>query len=827
MDFDDPGRIFLGKLAEYTGAWLSNGECHHAVSLVLSDRTAGEDRRVNLIAIFSAGGLGVIFALGCALWVNREQLRRLNRDVTRILFLLFVVMAYVFLSNSLEWMGLTNVLDPYEDYAEVVWPLLWGAALYVWIQSSMVNALLHSTRILEHVQHLTAGIMDTSPTGIIVVGRDGNISFANAYAGRIIGISKEDLLQYSYDELAQLLIGHQITPIPREELPFHQVMINKSAIHRVRMPIKSRGGDIRELSINAAPLMDENGDIERVVIVLNDVTDLVQAEYQVTHLNAVLRATRAMSQLVARERNPDQLLEQVCRVLVEARGYRYAWILRSDPHRQFIAAAESGCELPVESMRAALFNHMLPCVAEMEVMETGACRARIINCSECAFQDSDMPGIQQAISVCIEYNKINYGKLVVGVTAGFEVDADESALLQEAATDLAFALYAIEQEKARQQVEANLALKVDAEVNFQERLRTLVEINNELALSGSADELCLRAIEIGTRSLKFDRMGIWLQGELNPQILVGSFGIDEMGNVRDERHIRRKAQDEFARFADAHQAVVTRFVDVELHNQLGEVVGKGMQMTAGIWDGHRFIGLLDIDNLFEQRELDTYDEEILGLFAATLGHLYSRIRAEERLQNALVLHQQRAAQQEALNAIIARAATATELEELVVLVLRRTLLALNLDSGCVWALDVQSSIGSCQGIVEPLLQQVVNSGVDADAILSVEDVKAINIALSVEMYPGWFADVTAALQAHSVHSFLAVPVMSGTERIGGLVFTSDHPVAWTREERGLVAAVAQQLGSTAERITLLAEVQNQVTRMQTVMDAVPDGVILL
>lgn len=782
---------------------------------------------MNLIAIFSVCGLGVILTLGCVLWGKREQLLRLNRDVTRIITFLFLVMAYVFLSNALEWVGLSNALDPYEDYAEVVWPLLWGAALYVWIQTGMVNALLRSTTALEHVQHLTAGIMDTSPTGIIVVGSDGNINFANAYAGNIIGISKEKLLQHSYDELAQLLIGYHITPISREELPFHQVMIKKSAIHSVRLAINSRGGDIRELSVNAAPLMDENGDIERVVIVLNDVTDLVKAEYQVTHLNAVLRATRAMGQLVARERNPDLLLEQVCRVLVEARGYKYAWIVRSEPRGQIIAAAESGREISLDAMQTALLNHKLPCLADTEVMETGTCSARIIDCSECAFQYAYMPGITQAISVCLEYNKINYGILVVGVTAGFEVDADESLLLQEAATDLAFALYGIAQEHARQQVEANLALKVDAEANFQERLRVLVEINNELALSGSADELCLRAVEMGTRRLKFDRMGIWLRGELNPQILVGSYGIDEVGNVRDERHIRRKVQDEFERFADANGAVVTSYVNVELHNQLGDVVGKGMQMSAGIWDGHRFIGLLDIDNLFGQRRLDTYDGEILGLFAATLGHLYSRIRAEERLQNALALHQQRAAQQEALNAIIANAATATELEALVVLVLRRTLSALNLDSGFVWALDVQSSTGTCQGVVQHLLQQVVDSGVDADAILTVADVKAINVVLSVEMYPGWFADVTAALQAHSVHSFLAVPVMRGTERIGGLVFTSDHPVAWTREERGLVAAVAQQLGSTSERIKLMAEVQNQVSNLQTVMDAVPEGVILL
>lgn len=778
---------------------------------------------MNLIAAFNACGFGMTIVLVVALWVNRRRMQLMHRDVTRIMVPLFLVMAYVFLSNTLKWLGITTALDLYKDYAEMVWPLLWGVALYVWIQRNLYNELLLSTAALEQVRHLTEGIMDTSPIGIVVVDNEGNISFANEYAEQIMGLTRNEISQQSYDELASLMLDERA----RDQLPYYRVMTTKSAIHNARIPITARGGGTRELSVSAAPLFDEDGEIERVVLVLNDVTDLVQAQHQVAHLNSVLRATRAISQLVARERNPEHLLDRVCNVLVEARGYKYAWIFRRDPHPQLIAASESGWVLPIESIQDALLNNGLACVAELMAMETGPCSARIIDCSSCAFQNSNSLGIDQAISVCLEYDGTKYGVLMVGITAGFEVDADEPVLLQDAATDLAFALHGIAQEQARQRAEVNLALKVSAEESFQGRLRMLVEINNELALSGSTDELCRRAVELGTQGFSFDRMGIWLRGELDSQILVGSFGIDEFGNVRDERHIRRREQDEFARFAGAQRAVVTSFPEAELHNQLGEVVGKGMQMTAGIWDGYQFIGLLDIDNLFEHRKLDAYDEEILGLYAATLGHLYSRIRAEERLQDAVLLHQQRATQQEALNAIIANAAIATELEVLVDLVLRRTLFALGLDSGSVWALDVQSSEGACKGVVLPLLQQVVDSGVEADAILAVEDVKAINVVLTEVVYPDWADDVAAALQAHSIQSFLAVPVMSGMERIGGLVFTGDHPIQWTREVRGLVAAVAQQLGITAERIKLLAEVQNQVDRMQTVMDTVPEGVVLL
>ncbi len=89
---------------------------------------------MNLIAIFSACGLGMLGMLGVFLWANRRRMKLRHRDVNRVIVPLYMVMVYVFLSNTLEWLGITTMLDPFEDYAEMLWPLLWGVALYVWIQ---------------------------------------------------------------------------------------------------------------------------------------------------------------------------------------------------------------------------------------------------------------------------------------------------------------------------------------------------------------------------------------------------------------------------------------------------------------------------------------------------------------------------------------------------------------------------------------------------------------------------------------------------------------------------------------------------------------------
>jgi hypothetical protein len=63
---------------------------------------------------------------------------------------------------------------------------------------------------------------------------------------------------------------------------------------------------------------------------------------RVEHLNAVLRAIRTVNQVIAREKDPDRLLQGICDGLVETRGYRYAWIALLDPSARPTATASAG-----------------------------------------------------------------------------------------------------------------------------------------------------------------------------------------------------------------------------------------------------------------------------------------------------------------------------------------------------------------------------------------------------------------------------------------------------------------------------------------------------
>ncbi|OPX23304.1 MAG: hypothetical protein B1H04_03820, partial [Planctomycetales bacterium 4484_123] len=184
-----------------------------------------------------------------------------------------------------------------------------------------------------------------------------------------------------------------------------------------------------------------------------------------------------------------------------------------------------------------------------------------------------------------------------------------------------------------QNVQEAIRRQERAERGFMDRLKVLHEVVNELSLAESFDELCRRAVELGRDRLGFERVGLWFCTE-DPQIMVGSFGIDEHGRIRDERGYRNRVLKEWlSRIVSREElgAIVERNLTLDE----GTKVRRGaMRAVAGLWDGHRVLGFLCVDNLFSGRPLDRYQCELLALYASALGHLCTRRRAQDALASS-------------------------------------------------------------------------------------------------------------------------------------------------------------------------------------------------
>lgn len=166
---------------------------------------------------------------------------------------------------------------------------------------------------------------------------------------------------------------------------------------------------------------------------------------------------------------------------------------------------------------------------------------------------------------------------------------------------------------------------------FQEKLKTLHEVTGDLAITRSFDDFCRQAIELGRSKLGFERLGLWFYDPKDPDFLLGAFGTDENGQIRDERHQRVSSDMSDMALVQYGRAYVSTTPDAPLYNDHQETIGHGWKASAQVWDGQRTIGWLSTDNLFSQRPGNDYDLELLVLYADMLGHLTAARQSEEAL----------------------------------------------------------------------------------------------------------------------------------------------------------------------------------------------------
>jgi PAS domain S-box-containing protein len=167
-----------------------------------------------------------------------------------------------------------------------------------------------------------------------------------------------------------------------------------------------------------------------------------------------------------------------------------------------------------------------------------------------------------------------------------------------------------------------------------ERLTRVLGALNELSKARSLDALCRRAMELAIDRLGFDRIGMCFLSEDHSTVL-GVYGTDENGRLRDERHLRRpvRTTPTVRKLLD-NPASVLFFENEVLYNDKVEKVGVGDHAVARLWNGEEVIGILAVDNLIRRKPIDRQDLEILDLYATALGHLCTLKKTEEALRES-------------------------------------------------------------------------------------------------------------------------------------------------------------------------------------------------
>ncbi|MBN1991796.1 MAG: PAS domain S-box protein [Anaerolineae bacterium] len=155
------------------------------------------------------------------------------------------------------------------------WP--WPAGIKRFFQNGLA-ARKQTEQALRREHSLLAWIMETSPAGITIVNRAGQIIFANVQAEKVLGLTKTEITDRAYNAPEWRITDYQGRPFPDEKLPFRRVMATGQPVSNVRHAIEWPDGRRVLLSVNGAPLLDESDQVERVVFTIEDVTERAHAE---------------------------------------------------------------------------------------------------------------------------------------------------------------------------------------------------------------------------------------------------------------------------------------------------------------------------------------------------------------------------------------------------------------------------------------------------------------------------------------------------------------------------------------------------------------------
>jgi PAS domain S-box-containing protein/putative nucleotidyltransferase with HDIG domain len=178
--------------------------------------------------------------------------------------------------------------------------------------------------------------------------------------------------------------------------------------------------------------------------------------------------------------------------------------------------------------------------------------------------------------------------------------------------------------------------RLAAEAREGDHRRSLENLSALLAGFSSTrdiDELCRAAVERAPRVLGIDRMALWFRSD-EPNVVAGTFGVDESGALRDERasRVRVSPTSLMGRILYQREPVVMQH-EVPLRNDRGVEVGRGDAAIVAITAERDVLGCLCVDNLRTHRRIDERQAQLLFIFGSAFGQFYRRARAENSLRD--------------------------------------------------------------------------------------------------------------------------------------------------------------------------------------------------
>lgn len=162
---------------------------------------------------------------------------------------------YLFVSAShlLQFTHVTSALDIFENYVKTLFIPLVAAAAYALVMNEQLRVTHRQANILSAEHDMLMRIVDTTPTGVVVLDPTGRIEFANDRA--------RDMLELKEDpDTCRVLTPEWVAgDMPGTQPGDLSVCVPVSEVRDQRCTLCWPDGTTRQLSLNATPIIAADG----------------------------------------------------------------------------------------------------------------------------------------------------------------------------------------------------------------------------------------------------------------------------------------------------------------------------------------------------------------------------------------------------------------------------------------------------------------------------------------------------------------------------------------------------------------------------------------
>lgn len=161
--------------------------------------------------------------------------------------------------RSVAWVRVTTILfqDQNETFGFTVLDDITYRKNFEEKEKQLKAALADS----EKTQQDLARVLETMAEGVGIVDLDGQLTYANKMAQNILGLKESEIKERTYDDPKWTNIRVDGSPLPPDEHPMAIMKRTKQQVFDHEIGVKPTDGEVFYISINAAPIFNDQGEL--------------------------------------------------------------------------------------------------------------------------------------------------------------------------------------------------------------------------------------------------------------------------------------------------------------------------------------------------------------------------------------------------------------------------------------------------------------------------------------------------------------------------------------------------------------------------------------